>query len=713
MAAQRRLQSQKGRRLIRAAICCLCIAALGAGTVSTLQAQIPKNTPFEEAMKAYKAKKYADAVVLFEDLLAENRQNEQALYYAALCYLQLQQAGTAYEYLKMIPKSQATFLEEYAYWLGRAAHMHHRFEESKTAINTYLTERGSKKLAKEAAALLENINYALELQQKSVPFGIENLQEINSIANETVPISYGDNRRLLFLKKNRSNLSTAKATEEKEGWFSVQKQTDERWERPTRESLPKSNFLALQWIEREKSLLALKEGKLYLIRPVQAEWQIVRELNVQFREASRPLAATLYDQGRKLIFSAFNPETGSLDLFQAELKADGSWSFPYALAEINTSRDEYTPFFAEDSQTLYFSSKGWNTVGGFDIFKTRYDPLKKRWTIPENVGFPINSAGDDYWLQIYGDRGFLASNRSGGTGGDDIYQFFPLSKIVLTGRITGRRGEPLANTPVQFVYQGKNLQTRTDAFGYYRAELPAETDIQLRVWQQGKLQYRENFRIGSEAGSYSKLLQRHFTVQTETATEFVASENSEEIAFVFTLNGNVKDAVHKQPLRATVKLIDLATSKTVKFTSTDANGRFNFYLDKPAKNYFIEVAARGFLSHWQTGEQIGKDEYTALLQPMTEQTNWQIPAVGFEAQSDNLTASSKPVLEKLGAFLLENSRLNVQIRCPEGSRQLGTKRAATVAAYLAEKGVSPTRMTLGFIGGSAARDTGIELYILP
>lgn len=718
MASQRRLQGQKSRWLT-ITVYQLAVAAITLlGTIGALRAQpSDKVHPFEEAMKAYKGKKYADAVLLLENMLSENRQDEQALYYAALCYLQLQQAGTAYDYLKLIPKGQAAFLDDYFYWLGRAGYMNHRFEESKSALNSYLTERGNKKFAKDATALLTLLSYATDLMQKPASFSIESTQGINTLVNESVPISYIGAQRLWFIRKGKNSNSSSKTATEKEGWFLAQKQPDSRWKRVSEESLEKNSFTALQWIDSERGMLALKGGKLSLMQPSAAGWQVLRDLNIQFREASRPLAATLYDQSRKLIFSAFNPETGSLDLFYTELRAEGNWSVPQAIIEINSTRDEFTPFFASDSKTLYFSSKGWNSIGGFDIFKTQYDPTKKRWSTPENAGFPISSTGDDYWLQVYGDKGFFVSNRSGGMGGDDIYQLFPLTKLIITGKISGKRGEPLAASQIQFLFQGKSIQTKTDANGYYRAEVPLETDLQFRIWQQGKLQYQENFRISAADANSGRSIQRNFSMQaekaTETVTELVAENTGETQSVIFAINGNVKDATRKQPLRATIKLIDIETSKTVKFTSTDANGRFNFYLDKPVDSYFIEVMARGFLSHWQLGEQIGKSEYAITLQPIANGTDWFIPSIGFEGQTDHLNEAAKPILDKIGAFLLENGTLQIQIRCPDGSLRMGEKRAAAVQAYLTQKGVAPNRLSTAVITNSTSRSRGIELHILP
>ncbi|MCS6967832.1 MAG: tetratricopeptide repeat protein [Bernardetiaceae bacterium] len=685
----------------------MCILFLFCYSVP-LQAQA-KLPAFEEALRAYKAKQYADAVLILENILSQHRQDEQALYYAALCYLHLQQPATAYEYLKMIPKGQAVFLNDYYYWLGKSAYLSHKFEESKTAIDSYLTEKGNKKFFQDASHLLTQLEYVAEIASHPSPFVVESPQGINTAVHESIPISLPDRQRFWFMRRKKGDKKT---DYEQEGWLLVQKQPDGKWTKVTTEK-EQNEYVFLQWVENERAMLSLKAGKLYIVQPTSTGWQPLRELKVAFREASRPLAATLYEQGKKLIFSAFNPESGSLDLFYTELKADGTWSFPSPLTEINTNRDEYTPFFADDSKTLYFSSKGWKNIGGFDLFKTQYDPVKKRWTTPENLGFPINSASDDYWLQIYNERGFFASNRAGGKGGDDIYFLMPLSKIQVNGKISSKNGQAIANAIVQFTYHGKTIQLRTDATGHYKTELPTETEVQLRVWQQGKIQYQETFRLHHEGSAKSVV--KNFNMQAEIiakdTTNPAKSETSAEV--IFAINGLVRDATNKQPLRATIRLIDLETTRTVKFTSTDAQGRFNFYLDKPINAYFIEVSSRGFFSHWQLGEYIGKEEYNVWLQPIAAESVWQISVIEFEPRSDQLRPSSLAILDKLGTFLLENGNIKVQVRCPDGSLKLGQKRSTTIVNYLVQKGIASYRLSMAVLPNSSSQDKGIELSLLP
>lgn len=101
-----------------------------------------------------------------------------------------------------------------------------------------------------------------------------------------------------------------------------------------------------------------------------------------------------------------------------------SWSKPHNLGpEINTAEDELFPFIAKDS-TLYYSSKGGVTLGGLDIFKaSRKGDLM--WGNSENMKYPINSAGDDFGIILTSssNSGYFSSDRKGGLGKDDIYEF--------------------------------------------------------------------------------------------------------------------------------------------------------------------------------------------------------------------------------------------------------------------------------------------------
>jgi hypothetical protein len=99
--------------------------------------------------------------------------------------------------------------------------------------------------------------------------------------------------------------------------------------------------------------------------------------------------------GERLYYSSNGGGNGR-DIYYVNRLPNGSWSKPTMLpAVINTEFDEDYPFLHPNGKTLYFSSKGHNSMGGYDIFKTTYNESTQSWSKPENLEFPINSPDDD------------------------------------------------------------------------------------------------------------------------------------------------------------------------------------------------------------------------------------------------------------------------------------------------------------------------------
>ena len=132
---------------------------------------------------------------------------------------------------------------------------------------------------------------------------------------------------------------------------------------------------------------------------------------------------------------------GGTDLYKTTF-SDTGWSRPVNLGPtINTSQDEQFPFIHPDGNTLYFSSAGHPGLGKTDLFVTQRLPGDK-WETPTNLGYPINTNGDDWNLVVSrdGETAYYSTNRrEDGFGGMDIFSF-KLPKDLQAKKVNYARG---------------------------------------------------------------------------------------------------------------------------------------------------------------------------------------------------------------------------------------------------------------------------------
>ena len=131
-----------------------------------------------------------------------------------------------------------------------------------------------------------------------------------------------------------------------------------------------------------------------------------------------------------LFTSEDNRGNGGLDIYKSKKQSDGSWGVPENLGKtINTEHDEDSPYLSDDGKTLYFSSKGHESFGNYDIYKSTM--INGEWSQPKNLEQPINSSGNDIFM-VESDNltsGYFSSYRKGGYGDMDIYKITYLDKF--------------------------------------------------------------------------------------------------------------------------------------------------------------------------------------------------------------------------------------------------------------------------------------------
>jgi hypothetical protein len=168
-----------------------------------------------------------------------------------------------------------------------------------------------------------------------------------------------------------------------------------------------------------------RTGDIYESFLIDSKWTKPTKLGQNVNAPNYVQSSACYStQGDILFFSSDRPGGfGGKDLYMAKKLPNGDWALPKNLgSNINTEYNEDAPFVHSLGNVLYFSSQGHSNMGGYDIFKTEFDE-KGIFSIPKNLGYPMNTVDDDIFFVLNpdGSTGYFSSAREGGLGGQDIY----------------------------------------------------------------------------------------------------------------------------------------------------------------------------------------------------------------------------------------------------------------------------------------------------
>jgi outer membrane protein OmpA-like peptidoglycan-associated protein len=440
-----------------------------------------------------------------------------------------------------------------AFWLAWSYHLNSRWDDAIKYYQIYLSQ--GKKNAGETDDVTKKIaecNSGKKYSATPERVFVDNLgSAINSSFPEYGPSISADEETIIFTAR-RDNSTGAKRDENDNGYYEdVYSSTklNGKWQ-PSKQlskTVNTDNHDAAAGLSSDGSKLYVYRhsgkdgGDLYESVLFGADWEAPVHMNKNINTKYHESSVSLSFDGKRLYFvSDKESGLGDRDIYYSDMDVKGEWGPSKNIGPIiNTKYAEEAVFMHPDGVTLFFSSKGHNTMGGYDIFKSTL--INGVWSAPENLGYPINGPDDDVFFVVSGSgsRAYFASSKTGGFGEKDIYKITflgpekapllntqdqliamaanPVSNLKVENAITvasakltilkgvvsdAKTHQPLESS-IDLIDNDKNLVLATfksnSSTGKYLVTLPSGKNYGIAVKRDGYLFHSENFNIPDNA----------------------------------------------------------------------------------------------------------------------------------------------------------------------------------------------------------------------
>ena len=463
-----------------------------------------------EANCFYEAEDYEMALTLYTNIYLLDEHYDEINFRIGTCYFNIPvEKKKAISYFK---KAKEAGYTEACFWLARAYHVEEQFSQAKKNYQVYKSKEDKLLVEKEVDRYVDIARRAETAINNPVFVKIENLgSSINTEYSEVIPFITGDESRLVFSSKrpgsynageenNKNGSDIYIADRDGDNWVNAHKMGFEINTEMNDLVVGMNNLGTILLVNRR--LKGKDYGNLFLCENKNGIWvkpiMLSEDINSQHKESSACITA----DGKLIYFSSNRPGgVGGKDIWKVKQLPNGNWAKPLNMGGvINSPYDEEGPFISSNGQTLYFSSNGHETIGGYDVYnaESRGDGS---WETPKNLGYPINSVDDDIYFSVEENdkTAYYSSLSEGGFGGSDIYEAQLLYKESFL-------------TPVKFMV--KDPQTQE----------PIEAMITLYVEGTGEL-YGDY--LPNKKGEFLFIVKPEMKFNMEISAEGFATNNTE------------------------------------------------------------------------------------------------------------------------------------------------------------------------------------------
>ncbi len=539
------------------------------------------NALIRKGRRYVKKENYLRALPIFEKVLETSPDNNRAIFESGVCYLHRYSKEKGLKNIQTAVLNNIKVDRHAHYWYGRALQLNYKFEEAIVEFEAYLNTLGTKDSRREDVDLhIKQCKNAQEMILKPNDYFIENLgSTINSKYSDHSPVINNEDNTLLFTSRKETSTGNVETfTGEFYEDIYISQKKDGQWGALSQigDQLNSTGHDACsQLIGNEKLVMyrSLRNGDIYIAKKVGDNWQKPEEIE-GVNTAAYESSAFISPDGKRIYFATnYYSDGGDLDLYYAELQDDGSYGDAKEVEYVNTPQEEDGIYITNDGKYLYFSSRGHNGMGGFDIFKSTWDG--KSWSTPVNLGYPVNTPDDDiyFYMSNDGKKGYLSSYREGSLGEKDVYLVVEVPKVLIVGSVI----DNLSNKPVPNNELIVELTVPNDKDEKYKAKLGTTGGKFSNLIQSNKT-YKVCIVKGSDTLAKEEIVVPMYVEPGGTfAKDFKVSY------FKDSVSAGLKDTTKKieEPKRELVKDTIIATKEIIF-----GNVFFEKNISKVNKKYF-------------------------------------------------------------------------------------------------------------------------------
>jgi outer membrane protein OmpA-like peptidoglycan-associated protein/tetratricopeptide (TPR) repeat protein len=491
---------------------------------------------------------YSDAIHFFEKANEFNPNSAELNFMLGICYLSDEHKFEAFKYFDKALVLNVDVSDYIYYYLGRAHHLHQDWDEAKNYYKKYEEEiksGGSNygDVIKRVDRRIRECEVGKELAANPVKVELVNIgTALNTEHPEHRVVINADESIMMFTSQIPTRIDENIVLPLEDVFVSRRSGTEESWGQ--RVILPEPVNLkyndapsALSPEGHSMFLYSDRDGKggdFYETRLVEGKWSDPKLMNEFISSKHHESSASFSYNGKSLYFVSDRPKgLGGHDIYVSNWdEATGDWGRPVNLgADVNTEFNEESVFMHPDGKTMYFSSQGHKTMGGFDIFSTQWNDSLAKWDEPVNIGYPVNGPDNDVGLVVSasGKHGYIAVFHAEGEGEEDIYQInFLQPKEEHLTLLKGTIMDAVTKKPIHASIEILDLELHEEVSrfesdaqtGHYLVSLPAGKNYGIEVESPDHLFHSQNINL-PESDTYHEIVKDIYLEQIEVGKTIV------------------------------------------------------------------------------------------------------------------------------------------------------------------------------------------------